>query len=337
MFGFELCFDYDSEVPSLQAIMARSKRTQWTLEDVKWNKRLRKSDYTRILEWQGVMRSEYVQGLTDKQLETLARQLVAFDFSQILHGEQGAMMLAGQLTNCLDDLDARLFAAGQVRDEARHVEVVRKLIHRIGPIYPCGEVLEKNLGGLLESTMWPKQVLGLQLFLEARAMLSFRQHLLFVDDPVFKDAVLRIERDESQHVAFGIRYMDQGVKNLSEAERTELLEYAAWLDQNVWRMTQPMEYRAPFEEAGLDFTKFWATFRPPSPFSLNMGTDARKSVYAMFGQFKKWFYRALERTGITDDTHQFPALQQVLTTGPDLPPEADDHEILPWVEGGYYE
>ena len=35
--------------------------------------------------------------------------------------------------------------------------------------------------------MWPKQVLGLQLFLEARALLSFRQALLFVRDPLFRD------------------------------------------------------------------------------------------------------------------------------------------------------
>ena len=60
-------------------------------------------------------------------------------------------MLAGQLTNCLADLDARLFAATQVRDEARHVEAGREIVGRLGPIYPCGSILRRTLEDLLKS------------------------------------------------------------------------------------------------------------------------------------------------------------------------------------------
>ncbi len=318
-----LCLDYALEVPTLQSIIRASKNTQWNLEDIDWDQELGDDDYTRILEWQGVMRSEYIAGLPKRKLRALARQLVAFEFSQILHGEQGAMMLAGQLTNCVEDLDARLFAATQVKDEARHVEAVRKLVQRIGPIYPCGEVLEGNLETLLVSKIWPKQVLGLQLFLEARALLTFRQHLLFVDDEVFCSALRRIEKDESQHVAFGVRYLSRGIEELSEDERRELVEYAAFLDQNVWRMTQPEEYAAPFSECGLDFNAFRATYRPPGRFKLRVKSANRRSIETMNEQFRAWFHRALQRTGIAREAE----LREFEMASGD-----DAGDMLPWIE-----
>jgi hypothetical protein len=126
--SYALALDYGQQIPSLQRLITVSKRTQWATEDIDWERELSKGDYVRILEWQGALRSDYVRRLSAEKKEALARQFVAFDFSQVLHGEQGAMMLAGQLTNSAEDLDAKLFASIQVRDEARHVEAVRGLV-----------------------------------------------------------------------------------------------------------------------------------------------------------------------------------------------------------------
>jgi len=332
MFGFELCLDYDTELPTIRSILARSKKTQWTMDEIPWADELSGDEYLRVLDWQGAMRSSYVRGLSKKKLKELARQFVAFEFSQILHGEQGAMMLAGQLTNCLSDLDARLFAATQVRDEARHVEAGRAIIGRLGPIYPCGSLLKETLEGLLESRSWTKQVLGLQLFLEARAMLSFRQQLLFVDDPVFREAVLRIERDESQHVAFGIRYMKNGVDELSHSDREELVKYALWLDQNVWRMTQPHEYRAAFEECDLDYTEFRRTQERLDPLRPQMTHAERNTVRDTMGKFQKWFHRALVRTEIVRPGEHIAGIDIPLDILDGNYPVLTDSEYLPWAD-----
>ena len=241
------------------------------------------------------------------------------------------MMLAGQLTNCLSDLDARLFAATQVRDEARHVEAGREIVGRLGPIYPCGSVLRRTLEDLLKSKSWPKQVLGLQLFLEARALLSFRQQMLFVDDPVFCDAVLRIERDESQHVAFGIRYMQNEIGEISFEEREELVKYALWLDQNVWRMTQPHEYRAPFDECNLDYAEFRRTQRVDSRLAPRLSNGERKTVAGMLQQFQKWFYRALARTRIVRPGETIAGVVIPEDTLDGFEALFTDREELPWV------
>jgi|GEM_PF-2995340 len=332
MMSLELCLDYEASLPSVRSILKRSKKTQWTIDEIPWAKDLKDDAYLRVLDWQGVMQSSYIQGLSKKKKQELARQFVAFEFSQILHGEQGAMMLAGQLTNCLADLDARLFAATQVSDEARHVEAGREIVGRLGPVYPCGSMLRRTLEDLLESKSWPKQVLGLQLFLEARALLSFRQQILFVDDPVFRDAVLRIERDESQHVAFGIRYMQNEISELSFEDREELVQYAQWLDSNIWRMTQPQEYRAPFDECNLDYAEFRRTQRVDSKLAPRLSIRERKTVAGMMQQFQKWFYRALARTKIVRPGETI--------AGVNIPENAldgfealfADREQLPWVE-----
>ncbi|MBK9297141.1 MAG: hypothetical protein IPN02_09965 [Candidatus Microthrix sp.] len=47
-----------------------------------------------------------------------------FQLSQFLHGEQGALMVAGYVTATTPWIDAKYYAATQTVDEARHVEVL---------------------------------------------------------------------------------------------------------------------------------------------------------------------------------------------------------------------
>ena len=282
----------------MRRLIRLSNRAQWSTEMIDWARPLpdRPGPYERVLEWHGIWRSDYIRRLSRAKQEALARQMVAMEFSQVLHGEQAAMMLAGQLTQSVDDLDARVFAAHQAQDEARHVLAIRGLVERIGPIYPCGSVLQENLNQLLTSPIWPKQVLGLQLFLEARALLSFREHLLFVRDDVFRDVVTRIERDEAHHVAFGVQYLRRGVEALDKKGLNDVLSYAGWLDDNLWSMTQQDEYRQAFDEVDLDFDECFAQLQWSLGGELSM--TAKKSVTAMHHQFGRWFERMLVRVGL---------------------------------------
>ena len=326
--SYALSMDYETQVPTLRRILATSQKTQWLVDDIDWAHVLAEGSYDKILEWQGALRSTYVLRLPPKKKEQLARQFVAFDFSQILHGEQSAMMLAAQLVNCVEDLDAKIYASTQVKDEARHVESIRKLVRRIGPIYDVGPVLRDTINLLLNCQLWPKQVLGLQLFLEARALLSFRQHMLFVEDPVFRDVVQNIERDESQHVAFGVQYIARGIDAMRPEQREEIIQYGVWLDNNIWSMTRSNEYRAVFEECDLDFDEFQASYLLPSFLRPSLGgrAETAKSVDRMHDQFHRWFYGALHRVGLTEVIER--RLGRPVTPA-DMGPQAADG--LPWV------
>ncbi len=320
-----LCLDYSQELPSIRRLITLSGRAQWNSEDIEWAPVPDKGGlYERILEWHGIRRRDYIQRLPPKKTEALARQLVAFDFSQILHGEQAALMLAGQLTTSVDDLDARIFAANQARDEARHVMAVREIVGRLGPVYECGPLLYDNIQMLLECDLWPKQVLGLQLFLEARALLSFRQHMMFVRDPVFMDATKRIERDEAHHVAFGVQYLRNGVNDLDHEMKEELIEYAKYLNENLWVLIEHEQYRAVFEEVDLDFVECYA--EPPSLSFLSpqIGIDNQRRLDTMMVKFGAWFAGAIQKVGLSE------ALSQSWAGKAEEP---DDAQIeLPWTD-----
>ena len=56
--------------------------------------------------------------------------------SQFLHGEQGALMCTAKIVESVPWIDAKYYAATQVMDEARHVEVFAKYLddEAVGPL-----------------------------------------------------------------------------------------------------------------------------------------------------------------------------------------------------------
>ena len=71
--------------------------------------------------------------------------------SQLLHGEQAALQLCGQLTNACPTMDAKFYAGSQVIDEVRHVEVLSKFLQRkMGVLHPIDPTLKVLLDKLLD-------------------------------------------------------------------------------------------------------------------------------------------------------------------------------------------
>ena len=90
---------------------------------------------------------EAYEALTDEEKIEFDRHDAAELLSQFLHGEQGALLVASQLTSCAPTYNAKLYAASQTFDEARHVEVFNRYLQdKIGIHYP----INKNLKMLLD-------------------------------------------------------------------------------------------------------------------------------------------------------------------------------------------
>ena len=54
--------------------------------------------------------------------------MTAWMLSQFLHGEQGALFAAAQVTEAVQFFDGKLYGATQVMDEGRHVEVFHRYL-----------------------------------------------------------------------------------------------------------------------------------------------------------------------------------------------------------------
>lgn len=151
----------------------------------------------------------------------------AWSLSQFLHGEQGALLVASQLCSCAPTFNAKLYAASQTFDEARHVEVFNKYLQtRIGMMYPINTHLKSIIDKILTDERWDMKFIGMQIVIEGLALSAFATTRETTPDPVLKDVVYLVTRDEARHVTFGVNYLEEFVKTLTDEEREERAQFA---------------------------------------------------------------------------------------------------------------
>ena len=151
----------------------------------------------------------------------------SWSLSQFLHGEQGALLVASQLVSCAPTFNAKLYAASQTFDEARHVEAFNKYIQtRQRMMYPIGNGLKSLLDKILTDPRWDLKFIGMQIIIEGLALAAFNVARQGTNDPVFKDMLYLIIRDEARHVTFGVNYLEEFIKTLSEEELEERAMFA---------------------------------------------------------------------------------------------------------------
>jgi hypothetical protein len=151
----------------------------------------------------------------------------AWTLSQFMHGEQGALLVSSQLVSCAPTHDAKLYAASQTFDEARHVEVfARYLYEKIGVVYPINKQLKALLDKVLTDERWDLKFIGMQLIIEALALAAFHVQRAQAADPLLQSIIEYVIRDEARHVAFGVNYMADFVKTLPPDEVADRARFA---------------------------------------------------------------------------------------------------------------
>ena len=159
--------------------------------------------------------------------EEFLKDLNSWSTSQFLHGEQGALLVASQLASCAPTFNAKLYAASQTFDEARHVECFNKYIQtRLQKSWPISRALKGLLDKILTDSRWDLKFIGMQVVIEGLALAAFQTAKDTTEDPVFKDMLNLIIRDEARHVTFGINYLTDFVQTLSEEERMDRAKFA---------------------------------------------------------------------------------------------------------------
>src|ERR1700727_1055141 len=114
-------------------------------------------------------------------------EMALWQFSSILHGEQGALNLSASLCHVLKDQGAQEYAANQTREEARHVTAFAKYIKaRWGRPGPCGAALKQLLVEIIEAPEVYKKIIGMQMLVEGLAMGAFANGYRNNRDPVAK-------------------------------------------------------------------------------------------------------------------------------------------------------
>ena len=167
------------------------------------------------------------ENLSDEEKILFDRHSTAELMSQFLHGEQGALLVASQLASCAPTYNAKLYAASQTFDEARHVEVFnRYLQEKIGIHYPINPSLKLLLDKILTDERWDLKFIGMQIIIEGLALAAFQMLKAITKDPLLKQLLHYVVRDEARHVTFGINYLEEYIKTLSPEEIEEREQFA---------------------------------------------------------------------------------------------------------------
>ena len=222
-------WDYTVQDNRVKKLYELGKQLNWNAEvDVDWSPEFKPlSDEEFDFENnQWGKHPEYAKWDNNKRKEFI-RDLNAWSISQFLHGEQGALLVASQLASCAPTFNAKLYAASQTFDEARHVEAFNKYLQtRIQKTWPIGRALKGLLDKILTDPRWDLKFIGMQIVIEGLALAAFQASKDASNDPVYKEMVGYIIRDEARHVTFGVNYLEEYVKTLTEEERNDRAQFA---------------------------------------------------------------------------------------------------------------
>lgn len=217
---------YGLEAHRLDSLYSKSKRHQWNAElDVDWK---RFDPEAEILDPRPdfLSRLPCVQELAPAERRSLFKSVHVFLTSQILHGEQAALMTCGQLVNLVPDMEGKFAAAVQVMDEARHVEVFARYLQCQGRRYPIDPDLEAIVQSLLAEPDWEAKCVGMQIILESVALSFFRLGDQLAVEPVFRQFIGRVHEDEARHVAYGVLSLEARIPEIEPSVRERLENWA---------------------------------------------------------------------------------------------------------------
>ena len=218
-------WDYSVKFPQMDRLYENAKRDQWNVSTtINWDRPIENEvlDMTMMPMFQ----TELYKSLSAENKYQLGRKFAAWRLSQFLHGEQGALMVCGQLVDAVPDLDAKMNAAAQVFDEARHVEGFRKYITKLDRIYPIDPTLERLLTTVMAHDRWEPKYVGMQVVAEGLAIAAFRFMQRETKDELLKELLEYIMKDEARHVGFGMLALRDAVTKLKGKDKKDLEEFA---------------------------------------------------------------------------------------------------------------
>lgn len=222
-------WQYEPEIDQLRTLYANGLERQWiALRDLDWERGIDREALTRTFTMGGIPVAEtrFWQDLPFETRWQVSRTSAAFMLSNFLHGEQGALMVAGQLVSAVPHMDGKFYAATQTLDEARHVEVFAAYIERLGRIQQITPGLKDLLDAVISSGDWKRKAVGMQVVTEGLALYFFRDMRNQTAEPLLKKVLTYVCRDEARHTGYGIKYLGHVIPTLPESERRELADFA---------------------------------------------------------------------------------------------------------------
>ena len=225
-------WSYPHDQPEMAELYARAKRGQWNGDDLPWDTHVDPLDPEvplvpdDFLGWDRVGARGIA--LSAEEKARLRHSVVAWMLSQFLHGEQGALFAAAQVTESVQFFDGKLYGSTQVVDEGRHVEVFHRYIDtKLEKLYQINDNLFVIIDALMHDGRWDMKFLGMQIMVEGVALGAFSTLYRETKEPLLRALLKNVIQDEARHVHYGVCALREHIKSeLSESERREREDWA---------------------------------------------------------------------------------------------------------------
>ena len=234
----EFTWDYQKGAkPKLDRLYEKAKKAQWNAQtDLDWSIEV---DQERVvianaeanpaqMQWdEAALAGTVLEKWDDKKFIEFGIQNQNWLLSQFMHGEQGALLCTAKIVETVPWIDAKYYAATQVMDEARHVEVFSKYLdEKLSGHYPMNAHLGLLLDDIVSDSRWDMTYLGMQIMVEGLALAAFGFIHMMTTEPLLKKLLRYVMADEARHVAFGVLSLQEYYQELNAAELRERQEFA---------------------------------------------------------------------------------------------------------------
>jgi hypothetical protein len=226
-------WSYPSDYPEMAELYTRAKQGQWDSDvHLPWKTSVDPLDPEVPLlpedyfDW-GRLASFGVH-LSPLEKRQFIYSMTSWMLSQFLHGEQGALFAAAQVTEAVQFFDGKLYGSTQVMDEGRHVEVFhRYLDEKLNKLYQVNDNLFVIIDSLMSDGRWDMKFLGMQIMVEGLALGAFGTLYKLTKEPLLRQLLKMVIQDEARHVHYGVLALREHItKTLSQSERNEREDWA---------------------------------------------------------------------------------------------------------------
>ncbi|HVF21031.1 MAG TPA: ferritin-like domain-containing protein [Mycobacteriales bacterium] len=234
-------WEYGEGRERLLALYAKGKASQWDAATrIDWALPVEPGNPLGTgVELLPIYGSKQYEKLNAREVDEMRQHTISWQFSQFLHGEQGAAICSARIVESVPDLDAKFYAATQTIDEARHAEAyARFLQEKVQLVYPINPHLKALLDNTLTDNRWDMPYLGMQVLIEGLALAAFGILRDVAQAQLPKQILAYVMQDEARHVAFGrlaLRDYYSGLTRHELDEREEFVVEACYLMRDRFR------------------------------------------------------------------------------------------------------
>ena len=251
-------WDYDRTRPALEKLYEKAKVRQWNSNDLPWDTTVDVEAVAREMSGAVAHLREQLSSVPGSPMKSWGERewtqfaMEAFNFrmSQFLHGEQGALICTAKIVETVPWIDAKYYAATQVMDEARHVEVFAKYLDtKLDGHYTVNPALQLLIDDVIADSRWDMTYMGMQIMIEGLALAAFGFMHMVTNEPLLKQLLRYVMANEARHVAFGVISLKEYYEQLTAAEILERQEFAF---EAAIRMRDRIIMHAVWEKMGIE-------------------------------------------------------------------------------------